>query len=146
MTLMTVRSIMSLKGSNIISTTPNSTVYDALKTMADKNVGALVVLDGERLLGIISERDYARKIVLLGRTSLDTKVSDIMSQKVICTTPDQSVQECMALMTAKTIRHLPVLEHKKVVGMISIGDLVKAIISDQKFVIEQLENYIAGYH
>lgn len=146
MTLMTVRAILSDKGSKIVSTTPDSTVYDALKTMADNNVGALVVLEEGRLAGIISERDYARKIVLLGRTSLQTKVDEIMSRKVICARPDQTVQECMAVMTAKNVRHLPVLDHKEVVGVLSIGDLVKAIISDQEFVIEQLENYIAGYH
>lgn len=146
MSLMTVRRILSEKGTTVVSTTPNARVFDALKVMADSNVGALVVLDEGRLAGIISERDYARKIVLLGRTSLDTKVAEIMSQKVLCATPDQTVHECMALMTAKNIRHLPVLEQKKVVGMVSIGDLVKAIISDQKYVIEQLENYIAGYH
>ena len=146
MTITTVRGILSEKGSNVISTMPTASVYEALKTMAEKNVGALVVLDGDRLVGIISERDYARKIVLLGRTSLDTKVAEIMSAKVICATPEQTVQECMAMMSAKAIRHLPVLDHKKVVGMVSIGDLVKAIISEQKFTIEQLENYIAGYH
>lgn len=146
MVIGTVRGILTDKGRTIVSTTPDATVFDALKTMADHNVGALVVLDGSRLVGIMSERDYARKIMLLGRTSLDTKVSEIMSRKVICARLDQTVQECLALMTAKSIRHLPVLEHKEVVGLVSIGDLVKSVISDQEFVIGQLENYIAGYH
>ena len=146
MTMMTVRAILSDKGSEVISISPDATVYEALKSMAEHNVGALVVLEHNRLAGIISERDYARKIVLLGRTSLETKVADIMARKVVCATPLQSVQECMALMSAKGVRHLPVLDHKSVIGLISMRDLVKATISDQKFVIEQLENYISGYH
>lgn len=146
MTISTVRGILSDKGRTIVSTTPEATVFDALKTMADHNVGALIVLEDGKLVGIISERDYARKVVLLGRTSLQTQVSEIMARKVICARPDQTVQECLAVMTARNIRHLPVLDHKEVVGLVSIGDLVKAIISDQEFVIGQLENYIAGYH
>ncbi len=147
MSTKSVRGILAEKNkSDLVSVSPDASVYEALKTMAENNVGALVVLENGHLVGIISERDYARKIVLQGRTSLETKVADIMSRKVICARPDQTVQECMALMTDKNIRHLPVLDHKAVVGIISIGDLVKAIISDQKFVIEQLENYIAGYH
>jgi CBS domain-containing protein len=113
--------------------------------MSEANVGALVVKQDDKLVGIISERDYARKIVLKGRTSPDTPVSAIMSKSVVCATPDQTIEECMGLMTAKAIRHLPVLDHKKIVGIVSIGDLVKAIIGEQQFVIEQLESYIHGH-
>lgn len=140
----TVRDILKTKGSKVDGIGPEATVLDALKMMAELNIGALVVMDGDKLAGIISERDYARKIVLKGRTSLDTSVRDIMSSRVICATLDQTAEECLAIMTAKSIRHLPVLEHKKVVGLISIGDLVKAIIASQSFVIEQLASYIQG--
>ncbi len=140
-----IKSILEDKGTRIHSIAPDASVLDALKQMAEVNVGALVVLDGEKLVGIISERDYARKVILSGRTSHDTRVSDIMSSKVICTTPEQTVGDCMAVMTARGIRHLPVLDQKRVVGVISIGDLVKTIIRDQEFMIEQLENYIQGH-
>lgn len=140
-----IRSILKNKGGTVHSVSPDTSVYDALRKMDEVNVGALIVLDGERLAGIISERDYARKIILRGRASADTPVRDIMSTKVLCTTPDQTIEECMSLMTAKAIRHLPVLDHKSVVGIVSIGDLVKAIIGEQQFVIEQLENYIHGH-
>lgn len=140
----TVRDILKTKGSKVDHIGPDATVLDALRLMAELNIGALVVMDGERLAGIVSERDYARKIVLKGRTSLDTSVRDIMSSRVICARLDQTAEECLAIMTAKAIRHLPVLEHKKVVGVISIGDLVKAIIANQSFVIEQLASYIQG--
>ena len=112
--------------------------------MAKHQIGALVVIDGGNLTGIITERDYARKIVLKGRTSPSTLVREIMSTAVIYTRLDQTVEECMAIMTAKAVRHLPVLEHKKVIGLVSIGDLVKNVIADQKFIIEQLEHYIQG--
>ena len=140
-----IRSILKEKGSKVYAVRPDSTVYDALKTMADTNVGALLVMDGGRLAGIVSERDYARKVILKGRSSLDTRVEDIMSTRVICARPEQSVEECMGLMTAKAVRHLPVLDHKEVVGIVSIGDLVKAIIGEQQHIIEQLENYIHGH-
>jgi len=113
--------------------------------MSDANIGALIVMDGARLAGIVSERDYARKIILMGRSSPDTPVSAIMSSKVLCATPDQTIEDCMAMMTAKAVRHLPVLDNKQVIGIVSIGDLVKAIIGEQQFVIEQLENYIHGH-
>lgn len=138
----TVKEILQAKPQGLLSISPNATVLDALKMMADYEIGALVVLDGDRLSGIFSERDYARKVILHGKASKDTAVAEIMTQKVVCVGPDQSVEECMALMTDKRIRHLPVLEDKKVIGVISIGDVVKEVISEQRFVIEQLEQYI----
>ena len=140
-----VRSILQSKGTIVHSVSAVTSVFEALRLMSDVNVGALLVMDDEKLAGIISERDYARKIVLKGRTSLDTPVGAIMSEKVLCATPDQTVQECMGMMTAKAVRHLPVLENKAVIGIVSIGDLVKAIIGEQQFVIEQLESYIHGH-
>lgn len=138
----TVQQVLEGKAHKLLSIAPDATVYDALKTMADKDVGALVVLDGERLAGIFSERDYARKIILFGKSSKDTLVREIMTQKVLCVRPEQTVDQCMALMTDKRVRHLPVLDHKKVIGVISIGDVVKEVISEQQYVISQLENYI----
>jgi CBS domain-containing protein len=140
----TVRQLLQQKGYNIWSIAPDATVYNALELMADKNIGAVLVMDGENLVGILSERDYARKVILKARFSRDTLVREIMTEKVVCVRPDQSVEECMALMTAKRIRHLPVTEGSKVIGVISIGDAVKAVISEQEFIIEQLENYISG--
>ena len=137
-----VRQIIEAKRHQLLSVSPDATVYDALKLMADFDVGALVVLDGERLAGIFSERDYARKVILHGKSSKETFVREIMTDKVLCVRPDQSVDQCMALMTDKRVRHLPVLDHKHVVGVISIGDVVKEVISEQQFVIEQLEQYI----
>ena len=123
---------------------PSTSVFDAVKLMAEKNIGALLVLEGERIAGIVTERDYARKIVLLGRSSRETPVGEIMSSPVMYVRPDQSNEECMALMTDNRLRHLPVVDQGRLVGLISIGDLVKDIISEQKFIIEQLEHYIAG--
>ena len=140
----TVRDIVKIKGSDVWSVTVGATVFEALRLMAEKEVGALVVMDGRRIAGIISERDYARKVVLLGRTSPNTRVEEIMSSHVVYTHPDQFIEECMAIMTDRRIRHLPVMEDAKLVGIISIGDLVKTIISEQKFTIEQLERYISG--
>jgi CBS domain-containing protein len=140
----TVSEILRSKKPGVWSIAPDRTVRDALQTMAEKDVGALVVMDGDRLVGIVSERDYARKVVLAGRTSRDTMVREVMSTHVLCASPERSVEECMALMTDKRVRHLPILEHKRVIGMVSIGDLVKAIIREQKFVIEQLQQYITG--
>ena len=138
----TVAMLLEKKNAGVLSVTPDSSVYDALKLMAEKGVGAVVVLDGERLAGILSERDYARKVVLLGKTSKDTPVRDIMTSKVVCIRPTNTVDECMALMTDKRIRHLPVLAEKHVVGVISIGDVVKETIAEQRFIIAQLEHYI----
>ncbi len=140
----TVWELLQAKGHEYWSVTPDTSVYDALKLMADKNVGAVLVLAADKLVGIISERDYARKVILKGKLSKKTRVSEIMSDKVVCVTPERSVEECMALMTEKRVRHLPVLEGDKLVGVISIGDVVKAIISEQEFIIEQLEHYISG--
>jgi CBS domain-containing protein len=138
----TVSQLLQIKGGNVWSVTPESSVYDALKLMAEKNVGALLVMSGDALRGIMSERDYARKVILLGKSSHDIAVRDIMSDKVICVGPKQTVDECMALMSNKRIRHLPVLDRGKVVGMLSIGDLVKEVIADQQMTIQQLESYI----
>ncbi len=138
----TVKEILEAKSHKLLSISPQASVLDALELMADRDVGALVVLDGDGLAGIFSERDYARKVILHGKSSKATPVSEIMTHKVVCVRPDQSVEECMALMTDKRIRHLPVLEDRKVIGVISIGDVVKEVISEQRFVIEQLEHYI----
>ena len=138
----TVEQMLEGKGRRLLSVAPGATVYEALKLMAEHEVGALVVLDGERLVGIFSERDYARKVILFGKSSKETLVREIMTDKVLCVRPDQTVDQCMALMTDKRVRHLPVLDHKKVTGVISIGDVVKEVISEQRFMIEQLENYI----
>ena len=140
----TVRNILNTKGYDVWCIGPEDTVFDALRLMAEKEVGSLMVMDGARVAGLISERDYARKIVLLGRTSPNTLVREIMTTHVAYTHLEQPIEECMAVMTEKRIRHLPVMEQGKLVGIISIGDLVKAIIADQKFIIEQLERYITG--
>jgi CBS domain-containing protein len=118
-------------------------VFDALRVMGEQEIGALAVMEGKRLVGIVSERDYARKVILKGRTSRGTTVGEIMTTPVLYTRPDQTVEECMAIMTDKRIRHLPVLDHETLVGMISLGDLVKSIIDEQQFIISQLENYIS---
>ncbi len=140
----TVRHILGEKGHQVWSLRPGDKVYDAIKMMADKDVGALVVLDDRKIVGIVTERQYARNVFLKGRASPQTRVDDIMEGNVVCVGPDQSIEECMALMTAKRMRHLPVIEHDELVGIVSIGDLVKSIISDREFVIEQLEHYIRG--
>jgi CBS domain-containing protein len=142
-TMITVKNILGSKRHDIISITPDTTVYEALVIMSDKNIGALVVLDGETLVGIMSERDYARKVILHGKSSREMRVGEIMTSNVISVSPDQSVHECMGRMTDKHIRHLPVLENDRVVGIISIGDVVKAIISDQESTIKLLEEYIS---
>jgi len=136
--------MLRIKGHEVWSIAPDATVYDALKLMADKNVGAVLVMDAGRLVGILSERDYARKIILRGRSSKETMVQEVMAARVVYVRPGQTAEECMALMTDKRIRHLPVLEDERVVGVISIGDVVKSIISQQEFIIEQLEHYISG--
>lgn len=140
----TVRHVLNEKGRGVHHIHPDATVLDALKIMAGHDIGALVVMDGGDLVGIVTERHYARKIVLKGRTSPGTLVREIMSTRVLCARLDQTVEECMAIMTARAVRHLPVLENGSLVGIISIGDLVKSIIADQKFTIEQLEHYIQG--
>jgi CBS domain-containing protein len=139
-----VRDILREKGTAVYSIAPDDTVYDALKLMAGKNVGALVVLDGDRLAGLISERDYARKIVLKDKLSRETKVKEIMTTDVLTVTPAMDLDECMELITDKRLRHLPVVENDRVLGIISIGDIVKGIIDHKESVIEQLESYIKG--
>ena len=123
---------------------PTASVFDALKLMAEKSIGALVVTEGEQVVGIITERDYARKVILMARSSKETSVRDIMTSSVMYVRPDHTSEECMVLMTENRLRHLPVVDSGKLVGLISIGDLVKDIISEQKFTIEQLEHYITG--
>ncbi len=138
----TVMQLLEAKGREIHTVAPDARVFDALKLMAEKNVGALVVAEGGRLAGIISERDYARKVILLGKSSHDIPVREIMTGKVISVHPGQTVEECMALMTAKRIRHLPVMEDERLIGVLSIGDLVKEVIAEQEQTIKQLESYI----
>lgn len=139
-----VKHLLDAKGHDVLSIAPTASVLDAIKLMAEKGIGALIVLDGEALAGIVTERDYARKVILKGRSSHETPVKDIMSADVLTTSADQTVDSCMNMMTDRRIRHLPVVDGDKVTGMVSIGDLVKAIIADQKEAIEQLEHYITG--
>lgn len=140
-----VHDILKDKGAEVWSVGPDDTVFDSLKVMADKGVGALLVMNGEKLVGIVTERDYARKVILEGKSSRTATVAEVMTDQVLCVSPDQTVDECMALMTKKRARHLPVLEEEKVVGIVSIGDLVKAMINEQQVMIDQLQHYIAGY-
>ncbi|MBI3041620.1 MAG: CBS domain-containing protein [Betaproteobacteria bacterium] len=141
----TVAQILNSKpDKTIYTTTPAASVFDAIKLMAEKNIGALVVMEGETVVGLITERDYARKIVLMARSSKDTRLCDIMTSPVMYVRPGQTSEECMVLMTEKRVRHLPVMDKGKLIGLVSIGDLVKDVISEQKFIIEQLERYIAG--
>jgi len=141
----TVAEILKAKGDSVVySIGPSATVYEALTLMAEKNIGALLVMEGEKIVGMMTERDYARKVVLLARSSKDTPLRDVMTPAVIYVRPDQSTEDCMALMTQSRIRHLPVMDNGKLVGLISIGDLVKGIMSEQTFIIEQLQHYIAG--
>jgi CBS domain-containing protein len=140
----TIERLLEVKGYDIWSIRPDASVYDAVKLMADKKAGALLVLESGKLVGIVSERDCTRKVILKERAPKDTLVREIMTSNVIFVRPDQTVEECMALVTAKRIRHLPVLAGDRLIGIISIGDLVKDIISEQGFVIQQLENYIKG--
>lgn len=142
--MITVKDILQAKGHNVISITPETTVYEALTIMADKNVGALVVLEGETVVGIMSERDYARKVILHGKSSRELQVREIMTSRVYYVQHEQNLQECMSQMTDKHVRHLPVLERERLVGIISIGDVVKAIIADHESTIKLLENYITG--
>jgi CBS domain-containing protein len=137
-----VKDILAGKGNAVHRIEPDASVYDAMKLMADKGIGAVMVMEDIRVVGIISERDYARKVILQGRSSRSTQVKEIMTSQVLYAQPDQNIEECMAVMTEKRVRHLPVMEEGKVVGVISIGDLVKSIITEQKFIIEQLERYI----
>jgi CBS domain-containing protein len=141
----TVGDLLKQKGGDVIAVRPDDTVYTVLKVMAERNVGAVMVMDGEgRLVGVLSERDYARKVVLHGHSSKDTLAADIMTERVLCISPDKRAEEAMAMMTVNRIRHLPVINEGRLVGVVSIGDVGRAIISDQGFVIEQLERYICA--
>ncbi len=140
----TVKQLLQTKGTDIWTIAPDDSVQDALNRMVDKNVGALLVVEAGDLVGIVSERDYARMSVLKDDFSMTTRISEIMTTRVIWVRPEQTIEDCMALMTDKRIRHLPVLENDQLVGVVSIGDVVKAVISPQEFLIEQLENYIVG--
>ena len=139
-----VQHLLDTKGDEVISIAPDASVFDAIKLMADRAVGSLVVMEDGELKGIVTERDYARKVIVKGRASDSTTVAEIMTADVLVATTDQTVNQCMTLMSEKRIRHLPVVDDKAVLGMISIGDLVQAIISDQQEEIEQLESYISG--
>jgi len=140
----TVRQLMEAKGGIVYSVSPDTRIIDALKLMDEKSIGAVLVVEGPRVVGIMSERDYARKVILKGKSSQDTPVREIMTERVVYARPEQTVPECMALMTSKRIRHLPVLDGERLIGVLSIGDLVKETISEQEFIIRQLENYIHG--
>jgi CBS domain-containing protein len=140
----TVRQLLGDKGTKVFAVSPDASVYEAIELMAKHEVGALVVTSGDRLVGMLSERDYARKVILLGRASRDTKVRDVMTEKVITVGLQDTVSRCMQIMTERRIRHLPVMDADALVGLVSIGDLVKTIIAEQAFEIEQLQGYIAG--
>ena len=139
-----VKHLLDAKGRHIIAISPDASVLEAIKIMADKSIGSLVVMQDDKLEGIVTERDYARKVIIKGRSSESTRVAEIMTTNVVTTSSAETVDKCMALMTEMRIRHLPVLEDNRVIAMISIGDLVQAIIADQKEEIEQLEHYISG--
>ncbi len=139
-----VKEILDLKGHDFWYVEPSSTVFDAIKQMAEKEVGSVLVMEDGKIVGIVTERDYARKVILEGKTSPELPVTAVMSTRVLYAKPEQSVEDCMALMTDKRVRHLPVLDNGTVRGVVSIGDLVKAVITEQQFTIKQLENYIAG--
>lgn len=139
-----VRQILQKKGSQVWSISPDDTVYNALKLMAEKNLGALLVIDNEQLVGIMSERDYARKVRLMGKSSKEAPVKEIMTSDVLYIHPDRTVEECMEIMSEKHIRHLPVIEDGNLVGVISIGDVVTSVIAEKEYTIKQLENYIHG--
>lgn len=142
----TIRQLLATKGNSVWSISPEATVYDALSLLAEKNIGALLVLQDGEIAGIVSERDYARKVVLRGKASMKTPVSEIMTSEVVTVRPELGIRDALALMTERHIRHLPVVEGSKVIGFVSIGDLVKSIIADQELLINQLEQYISSSH
>lgn len=141
---MQVKEILKEKGHDFWSVSPETSGYEAIRLMVEKEVGSVLVIDNGRVLGIVTERDYARKVALESEISSDTPVTEIMTTQVLCTRPEQTIEEAMALMTDKRVRHLPVLDDDQIVGVVSIGDLVKAVISEQQFLIKQLENYISN--
>jgi CBS domain-containing protein len=138
----TVKHLLELKSPGAVTITPEASVFDALRLMAEKDIGAVVVIDGGRVVGVMSERDYARKVILHNKSSREIPVSEIMTDRVVCVWPTQTLEECLALVTSRRIRHLPVMDGERLVGVLSIGDLVKAILSEQDFTIRQLEIYI----
>ena len=140
-----VKDLIEVKKKEVWAIEPTASVYDAIARMADKQIGALLVTEKGKVIGIITERDYARKVVLKGKSSRSTFVNEIMTKRVIFVHPEQPIEDCMALMTGNRIRHLPVLERGKLIGMVSIGDVVKAVISEKDLLIDQLSNYISGY-
>lgn len=139
-----VKQLLREKGCTVYTISPSVTVLESLQTMSDRNIGALVVMEGDEVVGLLSERDYTRKGILKGRSSKDTSVRDIMTTPVVCVSPEQTVDACMAIMTEKRVRHLPVLENGHLIGIVSIGDALKTTIEDQQFTIGQLEHYITG--
>jgi len=139
-----IKQIIDEKGNDIWSVVPDTSVYEVIKILAEKRIGALLVMEGEKVVGIVSERDYARKVILQGKAAKETSVKEIMTSQVICTHLDSTIEEGLALMTSNRIRHLPMIDNDKLVGMVSIGDLVKALIEDQKFMIDQMTDYITG--
>ena len=140
--MITIRHLLDTKGNEVWSISPDATVYEAIELLAEKDIGAVLVMEGDKLIGILSERDYARQLILKGRLSQETEVRVIMTSDVITLNPDNTLEECMALMTQKHVRHIPIMEDDKVIGVISIGDAVNATIANQEFLIEQLEKYI----
>ncbi len=142
----TVKELLRQKGSQVWTIAPQATVYEALELMAAKNIGSLVVIEQERVAGMFTERDYARKVVLKGRSSKSTTVGELMTTDVLYVSPDDTIENCMALMTDKHLRHLPVMEVDKLAGVVSIGDIVKVVISEREFTIRELERYITGGH
>lgn len=140
----TVKQLLEFKGHDIISIDPNQTVYEAIELLAARQIGALLVIENGKLVGLISERDYARKVILKGKSSRDTHVRDVMARELICVKPEMSVDECMALMTEKRVRHLPVIDNGALLGIVTIGDAVRQIISERDFTIQQLEKYIVS--
>lgn len=141
-----VRNLLQTKGNAIFSVEPSTMVYRAIELMCEKNIGGLLICENGKLLGIFTERDYARKLILKGRSSKDTPIRDLMTSNLITVTPDTSVDDCMRVMTGRKIRHLPVLDNNELVGIISIGDVVRFVIEEQKSIIEHLEHYITGHH
>ena len=143
--MLTVKQLLYVKGSEVWSVRSDASVFEALQVMAEKDIGALLVVDGTQAVGIFSERDYARKVILHGKSSKDTRVSEIMTSDIITVCPEQTITDCMTLMTEKHIRHLPVVADGQLIGLVSMGDVVKAIIGEQEFMIGQLKQYIAEY-
>lgn len=141
-----VRNILHNKGNAIFSVEPTTMVYRAIEVMCEKNIGGLLIVEDKKLVGIFTERDYARKLILKGRSSKDTPIRELMTSNLVTVTPDTSIDDCMRVMTGRKIRHLPVLENDQLVGLISIGDVVRFVIDEQKSIIEHLEHYITGHH